>query len=144
MRVSQVMTQHVECVQPNATLQEAAERMKAMDIGALPVCDEDRLEGMLTDRDIAVRSVSAGRDACIDRVGDVMTPEVFCCYADDEVSAAAELMKEKQVRRLLVLNREKRLVGIISLGDLAIGTDNDALVGETLEGVSEPYTLRHW
>jgi CBS domain-containing protein len=138
MQVSEVMTRGVECIRPEASLQEAAGRMKELDVGVLPVCDNDRLVGMLTDRDITVRAVSDGHDPRNDRVRDVMTPEVFYCFENQDVSEAAELMRGKQVRRLPVLNRDHRLVGIVSLGDLAVETGNDELAGRTLEGISEP------
>lgn len=138
MQVSDVMTRNAECTRPDATLQEAAERMKALDVGSLPVCDNDRLVGVLTDRDITVRSVSDGHDPRTDHVRDVMTPMVFYCFEDQDVTEAAQLMREKQVRRLAVLNRDKRLAGIVSLGDLAVEAGNQLLVGEALEGISEP------
>jgi len=138
MRVSDVMTRNVECTRPDATLQEAAARMKSLDIGHLPVCDNDRLVGVLTDRDITVRSTAEGESPKTIRVRDIMTPEVHYCFEDQLVGDAAELMKEKQVRRLQVLNRNKRLVGVVSLGDLAVETGNDELAGDTLEAVSEP------
>ena len=138
MRVSEVMTRGVECTGPDATLQEAAAKMKSLDVGPLPVCDNDRLVGMVTDRDITVRATAEG-DAPKDvRVRDVMTPEVIYCFEDALVKDAALLMQQKQVRRLLVLNRDKRLVGIVSLGDLAVETGDDKLAGKTLEQVSEP------
>src|SRR6266446_3005731 len=118
MRVSEVMTRGVECTRPDATLREAAARMKALDVGPLPVCDNDRLVGMVT-------------------VRDVMTPEVVYCFEDALVGDAALLMQQKQVRRLVVLNRDKRLVGIVSLGDLAVETGDEQLAGNTLEAVSE-------
>src|SRR6266404_2600668 len=106
MRVSDVMTRGAECISPEATLQEAAERMKALDVGSLPVCSaKDRLVGMVTDRDITVRSVSDGRDPKTDRVRDVMTPKVFYCFDDQLVADAARQMEDSQVRRLVVLNR---------------------------------------
>ena len=138
MRVSEVMTQGVECIGPDATLQEAAAKMKSLDVGPLPVCDNDRLVGMVTDRDITVRATAEG-DAPTDvRVRDVMTPEVIYCFDDDLVEDAARLMAAKQVRRLVVLNRDKRMVGIVSLGDLAVKTGDEQLVGNALEGISEP------
>jgi len=112
--------------------------MKELDVGSLPVCHEDRLVGMLTDRDIVVRSVSEGHDPDTDHVGDVMTTELFYCFDDQDVEETAELMKRKQVRRIPVLNRDKRLVGIVSLGDLAVTPCPDDVVEETLEGISEP------
>jgi CBS domain-containing protein len=137
MQVSEVMTRGTECTRPDATLREAAERMKALDVGSLPVCDNDRLVGMLTDRDITVRSVAAGHDPGADRVRDVMTPEIFYCFEDQDVSEVADLMREKQVRRLPVLNRDKRMVGIVALGDLAVDTGDEQLAGHALEGISE-------
>jgi CBS domain-containing protein len=141
MQVKEVMTRGVECVPPDCTLQEAAQKMKALDVGPLPICDNDRLAGMLTDRDITVRAVAEGLDPRTTRVRDVMTPEVVWCFDDQDVEEAARLMKEKQIRRLLVLNRDKRLVGIVSLGDLAVETGDEQLAGETLEKVSEPAKL---
>jgi len=132
------MTQGVECIGPDATLQEAAAKMKSLDVGPLPVCDNDRLVGMVTDRDITVRATAEG-DAPTDvRVRDVMTPEVIYCFEDELVEDAARLMAAKQVRRLVVLNRDKRMVGIVSLGDLAVKTGDEQLAGNALEGISEP------
>jgi CBS domain-containing protein len=141
MRVHEVMTRNAECVSPEATIQQAAERMKALDVGSLPVCEDDRLVGILTDRDITLRCVSAGHDPHSDRVRDVMTPGIHYCFEDQDVGEAAEQMKEKQIRRLPVLNRDKRLCGIVSLGDLAVETRDDELVGEALEGISGPPKL---
>ena len=138
MQVNEVMTRDAECTGPDATLKEAAERMKALDVGSLPVCASDHLVGVLTDRDITVRSVAEGHDPRTDRVRDAMTPEVYYCFEDDDVTRAAELMGEKQVRRLPVLNNSKRLVGIVSLGDLAVEAGNEQLAGQALEGISEP------
>src|SRR5438876_11903193 len=107
MRVSEVMTRQVECTRPDASLQEAAAKMKSLDVGPLPVCDNDRLAGMITDRDITVRAVAEGEDPKKIKVRDIMTPEVHYCFEDDLVGEAARLMEEKQVRRLLVLNRDK-------------------------------------
>jgi CBS domain-containing protein len=132
------MTRRAECTRPEATLQEAAERMKTLEVGSLPVCHNDRLVGMLTDRDIIVRSVCEGRDPRTVRVRDAMTPEVFSCFEDQDVTEAAKLMKDKQVRRLPVLNRDKRLTGILSLGDLAVEAGSDQLAGEALKGISQP------
>jgi CBS domain-containing protein len=139
MRVKDVMTHGAECVCPTNSLQEAAQKMKNLDVGPLPVCgDNDRLVGMLTDRDITVRAVAEGRDPRATTVQDVMTPDVVYCFEDQDVQDAARLMKEHQVRRLVVLNRDKRLVGIVSLGDLAVETGDEKLAGKTLEEVSLP------
>ena len=138
MQVNEIMTRYAECIAPDACVQEAAERMKALDIGALPVCEDDRILGMVTDRDIAIRCVAEGKDACSVMVRDIMTPQVIYCFEDQDVTEAAKLMHDKQVRRLPVLNRRKRLTGIVSIGDLAVEDGNEQLVGEALEGISEP------
>lgn len=138
MRVNDVMTPHAECTRPDATLQVAAARMKSLDVGALPVCDNDRLVGMITDRDMTIRATGEGANPVTARVKDVMTPDVIYCFEDQDVVEAAQLMKDHQIRRLVVLNRDKRLVGIVSLGDLAVETGNEQLAGTTLEAVSEP------
>lgn len=139
MRVHDVMTPGVECARPSEALAQAADRMRKLNVGSLPVCGEDdKLAGMITDRDITVRATAEGCDPNITCVADVMTPEIVTCFEDDDVQHVAELMEEKQIRRLAVLNKDKRLVGIVSLGDLAVRTADDRLSGEVLEQVSEP------
>ena len=118
MRVSECMTREVEIVDPNETIGGAAKTMAKLDAGVLPVGENDRLVGMITDRDIAIRAVAAGMGPNA-RVGDVMHSEVKYCFDDQEVDEVLRSMGELQVRRLPVLNRDKRLVGIVSLGDLA-------------------------
>jgi len=112
--------------------------MKSLDVGPLPICDGERLVGMVTDRDITVRATAQGRDPNTTRVRDVMTEEVFYCFEDQEIEDAAEIMERAQIRRLVVLNRDKRLVGIVSLGDLAVETGDEELSGEVVRHVSEP------
>lgn len=138
MKVNEIITHDPEVIRPETALIEAAQKMKSLDIGMLPVCDGDRLVGVITDRDITVRGVAQGYDPKTARVQEVMTPEVIYCFDDEDVKEAAEKMEEKQVRRLPVLNREKRLVGIVSLGDLAVRTGKETLAGVVLERVSEP------
>jgi len=138
MQVKDVMTKGAECVGPDATLQEAARKMKGLDVGPLPVCDNDRLVGMLTDRDITVRAVAEGKDPRSTRVREAMTEGIYYCFEDDDVADAAKLMRERQVRRLVVLNPDKRMAGIVSLGDLAVETGDEHLAGKTLEHVSQP------
>jgi len=117
--------------------------MRDLDVGLLPVCgDHDRLVEMLTDRDISVSAVAEGQDPKATRVSEVMTPNIIYVFEDQDVNEAAQLMKENQVRRLVVLNRDKRLVGIVSLGDLALDTGDEELAGATLEAVSEPVQFR--
>jgi CBS domain-containing protein len=144
MQVKEVMTQGVECVRPDDNIAAAAQKMKDLDVGALPVCgDGDRLVGMLTDRDITVRATAGCCDPSGTCVRDAMTPDIVYVFDDQDVCEAARLMKEKQIRRLVVLNRDKRLVGIVSLGDLAVDARDEELAGTTLEAVSEPATPRH-
>lgn len=138
MIVRDVMTRGVECIGPEAPLREAAEKMKEFDIGPLPVSDSGRLVGMVTDRDITVRATAKGLPPGLAQVKDVMTPDIIYCFDDQDLSDAAEIMEVSQVRRLVVLDGDRRLVGIVSLADLAVKGNNDALTGETLEQVSEP------
>jgi len=138
MQVREVMTPEVEVISPETTLAEAAQKMKSLDVGPLPVGERDRLVGMVTDRDITVRATAAGRDPNTTKVREVMTEQVFYCFEDESIEQAAEIMERAQIRRLMVLNRDKRLVGIVSLGDLAIETGEEELTGEILERVSEP------
>jgi len=138
MKLSEVMTRHVEVIHPDATLQEGAEKMKSLNVGSLPVCDGERLQGMITDRDITVRATVEGRDPASVRVSDVMTPEVAYCHDDQDVQAAADLMAQKQIRRLPIVDRNKRLVGIVALGDMAVDAGDEELSGDVLESVSEP------
>jgi CBS domain-containing protein len=138
MQVRDVMTRGAECARPEDTLQHAAERMKALEIGVLPVCENDRIVGMITDRDITVRATADGAAPGTARVRDVMTPDVVYCFEEQDASEASRLMKENQIRRLVVLNSDKRLVGIVSLGDLAVESGDERLAGHTLEAISEP------
>ncbi len=139
MRVYDVMTKNAECIRPDASIQEAASKMKSLDVGSLPVCgDDDRLAGILTDRDITIRSASEGHDPTRDRVRNVMSEGIVYCFDDQDVTEAAKLMREHQIRRLPVLNRDKHLVGIVSLGDLAVDSGDEEMAGNALEGISEP------
>lgn len=136
MQVQQIMTRDVQLIDPNTSICDAARRMRAENIGALPVGEHDRLVGMVTDRDIVVRAVAEDRAPGAVSVRDVMSDHIYYCYDDDDVEEAAEAMAEHQVRRLPVLNRKKRLVGVVALADLG-RTDSDA-ASMALEGVSEP------
>ena len=139
MLIREVMTSPVEVIHPDATLQAAAQKMMELDAGALPVCDGDRLVGMVTDRDITVRATAKGCDPKTTPVREVMTAAIVYCFDDRDVSEAARLMENHQIRRLPVVNRNKRLVGILSLGDLAVRDTRDShLDEEILEEVSEP------
>src|SRR5438046_4099256 len=127
MKIQKLMTPKVEVIHPDTPLQQAAATMKRLDVGMLPVCDGERLVGMLTDRDITVRATAEGRDPNSTRVREVMSPDVVYCFEDQDVQDAARVMEDRQIRRLVVLNRDKRLVGIVSLGDLAVHTEDEEL-----------------
>jgi CBS domain-containing protein len=121
MKISEVMTPDVEVVRPDDTLRTAAQMMADIDAGVLPVCDGERLLGMVTDRDITVRAVATGCDPEKTPVSQVMSQELRYCFEDDDTEAVSKKMASWHVRRMPVLDRDKRLVGIVSLGDLAIG-----------------------
>ena len=136
--LKEIMTRDVEVARPGDSLKDVAQRMKSLDVGMLPICDGDKLVGTITDRDISVRGVAEGKDPKITHVSDIMTSSpVLCCFEDDELKVAARKMHDNQIRRLPVLDREKHLVGIVSLGDIALHGD-ERTAGDTLEGVSEP------
>lgn len=138
MLIKDIMTRHVECVSPEDTLQAAARKMRDLDVGPMPVCGPDgKLAGMLTDRDITVRATADGKDPSQCKVREAMTPQVICVYEDQDTGEVARQMKEKQIRRLLVLNRDKKLSGIVSLGDLSVDADKRQ-AGEVLKDVSAP------
>jgi CBS domain-containing protein len=138
MQVSKAMTPDVVSVLPETTLMEAARLMKGLDVGPLPVREDGRLIGVVTDRDITVRATAEGRDPQTTQVREVMTPNVVYCRDDEDVQQVAALMQEAQLRRLLVVDGEMRLVGIVSLGDLVLHSGDEALAGKTLSRVSEP------
>jgi len=136
MQVRDAMSDDVQIASPNQSIREAAILMAKIDVGVLPVGDNDRLVGMITDRDIAVRAIALGKGPDT-KVGEVMSEEVKYCFEEDDVDDVAQNMADIKVRRLPVLNKGKRLVGIVSLGDLAIA-DGPANAGEALCSISEP------
>jgi CBS domain-containing protein len=137
MKVRELMTRSVELTHPDETIQQAAKAMARIDAGILPVGDGDRLIGMITDRDIAIRAVGEGKDPTKTRVRDVMSAEVRYCFEDDDVDDVARNMAQLQVRRLPVVNKDKRLTGIISLADIA-REHQPQQTGQTLQGISRP------
>ena len=133
--ISDVMTRDVRTIRPDARLQEAAQMMRDMDVGALPVCDGQRLMGMVTDRDIAVRAVARGVAPADGTVADVMSKDVSWCFADQSVGEVLQQMGDQQLRRIPVIERDSmQLAGMVSLGDLAVR--QGAPVDSTLEGIS--------
>ena len=137
MKVREAMTRDVRLVKPEQPISEAARLMAELDIGALPVEENDRLVGMITDRDIAVRAVANGRGPDTP-VADVMSREVKYCFEDQTIDEVTQNMGELRLRRLPVLTRDKRLIGILSLGDLAIDEGARDEAGEALGGISRP------
>ena len=136
MQVNEAMTREVRLTKPRQSIRAAAKIMAEIDAGALPVAERDRLVGMITDRDIAIRAVAAGKDADTP-VREVMSRGVMYCFEDEELDHVAHNMGEMRIRRLPVLNRSKRLVGIISLGNIATAAGPDA-TGDAIGGVSKP------
>ncbi|MHC4728705.1 MAG: CBS domain-containing protein [Planctomycetota bacterium] len=138
MRVRDIMTLNAEMISPDCNLVEAAEKMKLLEVGALPVCEGDSLVGMLTGRDVIVRAIAEGKNPLRTSVGEIMTPDVFSCYEDDDIHDAAEVMEEKSIHRLLVLNIRNKPVGFVSLADFACKSRDERLAWEILEKISEP------
>src|SRR5438132_255491 len=136
MKVSEAMTRRVRVADPKETVQHAAEVMASLDVGALPVGENDHLVGMITDRDIAIRGVAKGKGPQA-RVREVMTKDIKYCFEDQELEEVTRNMADIQVRRLPVIDHDKRLVGILSLGDIA--TSREAIeAAEALSGISQP------
>ena len=140
MKIRDEMTPDAVAAHPGTTLMAAAEMMRLLNVGSLPIIEGERVVGIVTDRDIVVRGLALGlepRGAC---VADVMTRNVVTCSVDEDVEDVARQMRDLQVRRLLVVDEQERLIGIVSLGDLAMEMEDQALAGRVLEGISEPVT----
>jgi CBS domain-containing protein len=138
MKVKEIQTNDPEVIRPDAKLCEAAQKMADHDCGMLPVCDGDRLVGAVTDRDLVIRGLAKGSDPLNTTVEEVMSRGICYCFEEDSLEDVARAMEEKQIRRIPVLNTKKRLVGIVSLGDLAVRSRNRGLSEEVLEHVSQP------
>lgn len=136
MKLREIMTANPTIITPDTTLEEAARTMREQDTGFLPVGENDRLVGTVTDRDITIRAVAEGLE-CATPVREVLTDQLLYCYEDDDVETAARKMEEHQVRRLVVLNRNKRAVGVVSLGDIATENANENTTAELTRKVSE-------
>jgi CBS domain-containing protein len=137
MQIHEIMTQTVESAHPSLPILKAAEKMRDLDIGFLPICENDKLVGTVTDRDITIKSVAQGRDPRVAPVSEIMRPEVFFCCEDDDVYDVAQQMQEKEVRRMVILSRDRRLVGVVSLGDIAAMLMEKEVAGETLSQIAE-------
>ena len=137
MNIQEVMTPDVSFVTPDTPILEIARKMRDADIGSTPVIENDRLVGMVTDRDIVVRVVAEGRPTQTATARDAMSPGILCCFEDESVEDVLEKMGDQQIRRLPVINRDKRLVGVVSLGDLSL-TGKRKRAGEALQEISQP------
>lgn len=137
MKIKDVMTTKVAFINLDTTLEKAAEKMKREEIGALPVVNPttERIEGMLTDRDIVIRGVAEGKDLGQTPARDVMTEKIRYVFEDEDLTVGANQMKENQIRRLVVLNRQKRLVGMLTLADIACRGGDEKISGNVLRGV---------
>jgi len=135
MKVREIMTSNVECLGPESSLKEIAQEMKSLDVGFIPICENDRLVGTVTDRDIVIRHVADGRDVNTTQVREIMSREIIYAFEEDDVKTVAERMREKDVRRILILDENKRLVGVVSIGD--ISKVEEKVSGKTLHDIAE-------
>jgi len=135
MKVREIMTSNVECLAPDASLKDIAQEMKSLDVGFIPVCENDRLVGTVTDRDIVIRAVAEGMDINTCKARNIMSREIIYAFDDDDVKTVAEKMREQDVRRILILDKEKRLVGVVSIGD--ISKVEEKVSGKTLRDIAE-------
>lgn len=138
MLVREVMTRDVAVVAPTESIQRAAQLMEDLNVGSLPVCDGRRIVGMITDRDITVRAVALGRSPADTQVANAMSEDVRWCYEDAELGEVVAAMEEVQIRRLPIVDRDKKLVGIVALGDVATKIDDPGVPAAALKRVSEP------
>lgn len=138
MQVKEIMTCDVEMVNSDAKVTDAAQKMKQLEVGALPIWENEELIGILTDRDIVVRAIAQGKDPITTSVSEIMTPEVFYCLESDDLYEAAKIMEEESIHRLMVLNDNGEPVGFVSLADFSVKCHDEHLVSEVLERISGP------
>jgi len=135
MKISEIMTTNVECVSPETNISELAQKMKALDVGFLAVCQNDRIAGTVTDRDIVIRGLASSTDIKSMKAADVISKDVHWCYETDDIKDVAKKMRDKEVRRMLILNESKRLVGVVSIGDIAKVEEKES--GKALRDIAE-------
>jgi CBS domain-containing protein len=135
MKVREIMTSNVECLDPSSSLKEVAQEMKSLDVGFIPICENDRLVGTVTDRDIVIRAVADGLDINTCRASEIMSRDIVYAFEEDDVKTIAEKMREKDVRRILILDKAKRLVGVVSIGD--VSKVEEKVSGKTLRDIAE-------
>lgn len=143
MKIKDIAHRDVATISPDSTLLEAARKMRAYDVGSLPVCQNDRLFGIITDRDLALRGTAEGRDPRAARVRDVMSYEVHTCVETLEVRDAMQLMRDHRVRRIVIVNEQKKPIGVISLRDLALVPGCETFAGEIYAALAHEPAGRH-
>lgn len=137
MQIKEVMTKTPHYMDPGTTVREVAKKMRDEECGAILIGENDRLTGVVTDRDIVLRCIAEGKDAERCTAKDVMSPNLFYCFEDQTLEEAVKLMEQNKVRRLAVLNRDKRLTGVISLSDIALAEENAPLVNKVAQFASK-------
>ncbi len=137
MKVREIMSRNVECVDPDTSIKEIAQTMRLLDVGFVPICEGNRVIGTLTDRDITIRHVADGQNPYRVKGRDIMTPSVLYCYADQDVEEVGRYMQEHQVRRVLIFDPGENLVGVVSLGDISKAAGEEYLAGEILKEIAE-------
>ena len=137
MKVSEIMSRNVQCIEGDTSIKDAAEKMRSLDVGFLPVCEGGDVVGTLTDRDIAIRHVADGQNPYRVKARDMMTPNVFFCFENQDVEEVARYMQEHEVRRVLIFDHAKQIVGIVSLGDISKAAGEERIAGETLKDIAE-------
>ena len=135
--LADIMSKDVHVIAPSTTVQEAAQQMKQQDVGALPICDGQKLVGMVTDRDITIRAVAKASDPRATKVTDIMSGDVVWCYDDASVEEVARTMEAKQLRRMPIIDHDKRLVGIVALADVATSRTSPETKAQGVAGVSQ-------
>jgi CBS domain-containing protein len=140
MKVKEIMHTNPKFIYPETTIQEAANIMKDIDIGFLPICNKEKIIGAITDRDIVIRAIAEDKDIGATKVEDIMSKKIIYCYEDDPIEMAAQKMEDEHIRRLIVVNNDKRLVGIISIGDISAKLSGGKLSGEIMNKVNEQLT----
>lgn len=138
MQVKEIMTCSVETINADASLVEAAQKMRSLEVGALPIWENDKLVGMITDRDITIRGVADEKNPSSTSVKEIMTADVCCCFEEDDLCDAAGMMEEMSIHRLLVVNSDDEPVGFVSLSDIAVKSHDEHLTYEVLERISSP------
>ena len=137
MKISEIMSRNVECIEPDTSIKDAAEKMRSIDVGFLPVCEDGHIIGTLTDRDITIRHVADGQNPYRVEARDILTPNVFYCFEDQDIEEVGRYMQQHEVRRVLIFDHTQQLVGVVSLGDISKAAGEEHLAGETLKEIAE-------